>query len=253
MDIPRALQFLGIISLKIGGDHMLTSLTGTFVDAGGIIVASILGSLIGKKMNDKYKGVMLGVLGFIALSVGMESVAVYMPKSKYAVLFIVSMIIGTVVGTWWNLDEKVNGLASGGKSSSNLAKSIMTEIILSTLGALPIVGCIMAATQHNFMFLFINASLDFVMVLVLAAADGVGMIVTAPVIFIYQFVIILIATFAKSWLTDDFITEIAILGGLMVASSGLSLMGVKDLKTTNMTPAILGPIIFFACKGIFGF
>ena len=80
---------------------MLASLTGTFVDAGGVIIASILGSLIGKKMNDKYKGILLAILGFIAFGVGFESLAVYMPKSKYAILFIVALVLGTALGTHW--------------------------------------------------------------------------------------------------------------------------------------------------------
>lgn len=230
---------------------MLSSLTGTITDAIGICVASVLGGFIGKHMSDHYKNILIAMLGFIAFAVGFESFAQYMPKSKYAVLFIVAMIVGTVLGTWWNLDGKVNKLA--GKGSAGLARSIVTEITLSCLGALPIVGSIMAATEHNFTFLFVNASLDFVMVLILAAADGMGMIICAPIIFIYQFIIILIATFARSWLSTDFITEIAMLGGLMVASSGLSLMGIKDLKTTNQMPALLVPIIFFACKAIFHF
>lgn len=230
---------------------MLVSLTGTIVDACGIVLASILGSFIGKHMSDNYKNILISILGFIALAVGIESFCEYMPKSKYAVLFIVAMILGTVLGTWWNLDGKVNKLA--GKGSAGLARSIITEITLSCLGALPIVGAVMAATQHNFQFLFVNASLDFVMVLILAAADGIGMIICAPVIFVYQFLIILVATFAHQWITDPFITEIAILGGLMVASSGLSLMNIKDLKTTNQMPALLVPIIFFACKAIFHF
>lgn len=229
--------------------NIFQSLTGTFVDAGGVIVASIIGGLIGKKLNERYKAVLLSILGFVAFSVGIQSFAEYMPKSHYAVLFIISMVAGTALGTWMNLEGRIDSLTAG--KSAGLAKSIITEIILSTLGALPIVGCIMAATSHDFTFLYINASLDFVMVLTLAAADGMGMMACAPVIFLYQFVIILIATFARSILTQPFITEIAILGGLMVASSGLSLMNIKDLKTSNMIPALLGPIIFFACKGIF--
>lgn len=230
---------------------MLSSLTGTFVDAGGIIVASVLGSLIGKKMNDKYKSILLALLGFIAFGVGFESLAVYMPKSKYAILFIVSLVVGTALGTYWNLEDKINGLTSG--KSAGLGKSIITEVILSTVGALPIVGCIMAATSHDFTFLFVNASLDFVMVTILAAANGIGMMICAPIIFIYQFIIIMIATFASGILSDPLITEIAILGGFMVAASGLSLLQLKDLKPANMMPALLVPIIFFAAKALLHF
>lgn len=228
---------------------MIESLTGTFADVGGIIIASILGSFIGKKMNDGYKNILLSILGFIAFGVGFESVVVYMQKSQYAVLCIISLVVGTVLGTWWNLDGKINSLTAG--KSEGLSKSIVTEVILSTLGALPIVGAIMAATSHNFIFLFVNASLDFVMVTILAAADGIGMMITAPIIFLFQFIIIVIATFARGALSDSLITEIAILGGFMVAASGLSLLNIKDLKAANMMPALLIPIIFFAVKGIF--
>lgn len=230
---------------------MIQSLTGTFADVGGILIASILGSLIGKKMSDGYKGILLSILGFIAFGVGFESVVVYMQKSQYAVLFIISLVVGTTLGTWWDLEGKINKLTAG--KSEGLSKSIVTEVILSTLGALPIVGAIMAATTHNFTFLFVNASLDFVMVTILAAADGIGMMMTAPIIFLFQFVIILIATFARGWLSDAFITEIAILGGFMVAASGLSLLKLKDLKAANMMPSLLIPIAFFALKGIFHF
>ena len=150
-----------------------------------------------------------------------------------------------------DLEDRINGLTAG--KSAGLGKSITTEVILSTLGALPIVGCIMAATSHDFTFLFVNASLDFVMVTILAAADGMGMMICAPIIFIYQFVIILVATFARGALSDPFITEIAILGGFMVAASGLSLLQLKDLKAANMMPALLIPIIFFAAKALLHF
>lgn len=67
---------------------MLVSWTGTLVDAVGVIIASILGGFIGKHMSDRYKNILLAMLGFIALSVGLESFCSYMPKSHYAVLFI---------------------------------------------------------------------------------------------------------------------------------------------------------------------
>lgn len=230
---------------------MLRSLTGTLTDAGGIVIASLLGGFIGKHMDERYKQLLIAMLGFIALAVGFQSFATYMAKSNYAVLFIIAMILGTTLGTWLDLDGHVNRLAS--KGSAGLARSIITECTLSCFGALPIVGSIMAATSHDFTFLFINASLDFVMVLILSAADGMGMIVCAPLIFVYQFLLILVATFARQWLTTDLITEIAMLGGLMVASSGLNLMNLKDLKTTNQIPSLLIPIIFFTCKAVFHF
>lgn len=61
---------------------MLRSLTGTLTDAGGIVIASLLGGFIGKHMDERYKQLLIAMLGFIALAVGFQSFATYMAKSN---------------------------------------------------------------------------------------------------------------------------------------------------------------------------
>ncbi len=46
--------------------------------------------------------------------------------------------------------------------------------------------------------------------------------------------------------------EISIIGGFLIATSGLSILEIKDCKTLNMLPSLLVPILFFLCAGKLG-
>ena len=45
--------------------------------------------------------------------------------------------------------------------------------------------------------------------------------------------------------------EISIVGGVLIASSGLSILGIKDCRTLNMLPALLVPVLFYIVKSFF--
>ena len=89
--------------------------------------------------------------------------------------------------------------------------------------------------------------------MVLASTYGIGIAIAAAVLFCWQGAIYLGAGFLSGFLTADLLTEISVVGGILIASSGLSILKVKDFKTLNMLPALLGPVIWFLVKGIFGF
>ncbi|MBP3533047.1 MAG: DUF554 family protein, partial [Alistipes sp.] len=42
----------------------------------------------------------------------------------------------------------------------------------------------------------------------------------------------------------------SIVGGILIISSGLSILGIKDCKTLNLLPALLIPILFFLGKAL---
>ena len=46
-------------------------------------------------------------------------------------------------------------------------------------------------------------------------------------------------------MTDAFMTEISVIGGFLIAASGISILEIKDCKTLNMLPSLLVPVIWF--------
>src|SRR5690625_5829796 len=70
--------------------------------------------------------------------------------------------------------------------------------------------------------------------MVFGASFGWGMLVVAPVLFCWQGSIYLVAKFlSASFFTGPLVTEISIVGGFLIACSGLALLKIRDVKTLN--------------------
>ena len=52
-----------------------------------------------------------------------------------------------------------------------------------------------------------------------------------------------------SFITDTMMTEISIVGGFLIAMSGLSIMKLKDFQTLNYLPALLVPVLWCLLAG----
>ncbi len=124
-------------------------------------------------------------------------------------------------------------------------------MLLYCIGALSIVGPVMAAVKGDQTMLYTNAMLDFVTAIVFGASFGWGMLVCAPVLFCWQGGIYLIAKFLSAdFFSNELITEISIVGGFLIATTGITLLKLRNIKTLNFLPALLIPILFFLVKGL---
>lgn len=241
---------------------------GTVVNVLAICLGTSIGCWVKGAISQKYENVLYATMGLAAVGIGMENVVTNMPKSHYPVMFIIALALGSLVGTGLDIDGKLRRLigsdtrvddsdTSAGPADDNseekksLAKGLSTACLLYCIGALSIVGPVMSAVKGDNTMLFTNATLDFVTAMVFGASFGWGMLAAAPVLFCWQGSIWLVAKFlSASFFSAPLIAEISIVGGFMIASSGLSLLKIKDLKTVNMLPSLLVPLIFFLLKGL---
>lgn len=227
-------------------------MVGTIVNTIALLVGTSIGCLLKKGIKKKYENVLYSAMGLSALGIGMENIVNNMPKSKYPVMFIVSLALGAVIGTWLDIDGHFNRLIDK-MGQSEVGKGLATEILLCCIGALSIVGPVMSAVKGDNTMLFTNATLDFVTSMVFGASFGWGMLLVAPILFCWQGMIFVIAKFfSASFFSGPLITEISIVGGFLIACTGLALLKIKDVKALNFLPALLVPIIFFICKNLIG-
>lgn len=220
---------------------------GTITNVTAIILGTLIGSLFRKGIKPEYHGAMLNAMGLAATALGINTVVGNMSKSQYPVLFIISLAIGTLVGTIIGTDEKFQNLMKN-YSKSGLGQGLSTAILLFCIGTLSILGPIEAAINKNYTFLFTNATLDFVTSIVLASTYGIGIAIAAGVLFLWQGSIYLFAGYLSEFISPELLTEISIIGGILISSSGIAILEIKNCKTLNMLPALLVPVIFFLIK-----
>lgn len=224
---------------------------GTIVNTGAIVVGSIVGSIIKKGIKDEYKDALFNAMGLAATGLGINAVVENMASSKYHVLFIASLALGSLLGTILNIDGRFQKMAERFSGKGRLGEGLSTGILLFCIGTLSILGPIRSALEGKNDYLFTNAALDLVTSCVLASAYGIGMILTAGVLFLWQGSIYLLACLLGNFMSADMMTEISIVGGFLIASSGISILKIKEIKTLNMLPCLLVPVLFFVIKGFF--
>lgn len=225
---------------------------GTIVNTICIMAGSTLGSLAKRAIKPKYQHALYYAMGLAAFVLGINAVTSHLPDSPYPVLFIVSLAVGTLIGTVLDIAGRFNRLVKR-FSKSNLAEGLSTGILLYCIGTLSMVGPIMSALYGDNTYLFTNATLDFVTSTVLASTYGIGMILAAPVLFLFQGSIYLLTSLAGDVIPQELMSEISIVGGVLIASSGLAILDIKDCKTLNMLPSLLVPPVFFILKHYLAF
>lgn len=152
--------------------------------------------------------------------------------------------MGSLLGTILDLDGKFRKLSSR-FSSGKLGEGLSTGILLYCIGTLSILGPVNSALYGDNTYLFTNATLDLVTSAVLASTYGIGMALAAPVLFLWQGSIYCLTLLIGNFMTADMMTEISIVGGFLIASSGISILGIKNCKTLNMLPCLLVPVVWF--------
>lgn len=217
---------------------------GTFVNAGTILAGSVAGSLIKKGLKEKYQNILYDAMGLAATGLGLHAVVKNLSDSTYPVLFIISLSLGGIIGTAIDIDSRFQKLVQR-YSKTNLGQGLSTAILLFCIGTLSILGPIESALNHNNTYLFTNATLDLVTSLVLASSYGIGIAISALVLFVWQGSIFLLAHQVSPFLTPEFMTEISIVGGFLILASGLSILKIKTFQTLNLLPALLVPVMWF--------
>ncbi len=114
----------------------------------------------------------------------------------------------------------------------------------------PLLSCMSPSQGWDFIepantFLYTNATLDLVSSAVLAASYGWVMLWAAPILFCWQGMFYLLAYWCSAGMPEAMRSELSLVGGVLILSSGLSILGIKDCRTVNLLPSLLVPVIYY--------
>lgn len=228
---------------------------GTIINTVTILAGGTFGALVRSGIGEKYKKALFDGLGLCCIVLGVNASLPNMAKSEYPVLFILSLAIGGLIGTKLDLAGRVESGPQRGSGEG--ASGLVTGCLLYCIGTFSIVGPVLSALsptqgwawgESANTFLYTNATLDFVTSAVLAASYGWIMLLAAPVLFCWQGMFYAIGYFCGDGMPEPMRVELSIVGGVLILSSGLSILGIKDCKTVNLLPSLLVPVVFYLIK-----
>lgn len=174
-----------------------------------------------------------------------------MLKGENVLITILSMVAGTLVGEWIDLDEKINQLGdmiekkvSSADEKVSVSKGFVTASLLFCVGAMAIVGALQSGLTGNHDTLFAKSLIDGIASIVMASSLGFGVLLSAGLILIYEGGITLFANVLAPLLTDSVINEMTCVGSLLIVGLALNMLKLTELKIMNYAPAVFFPILF---------
>ena len=183
-------------------------------------------SRLRRRISDVSDAVMKG-LALSILMVGISGVL----KGQNILVVILSMVIGTSVGTFIDLDKGVNAFGlwvekkTNGVFGGSVSEGLVSATLLFSVGAMAVVGSLLLSSA------------------ILAATMGVGVTLSAIPVFVFQGSITLGAVWLAPYLSDAVVNEMTSVGSLLIIALALNLIANTKIKVMNHLPAVFLPIL----------
>lgn len=234
------------------------ALSGTIVNA-VLIIAGALGGLLFKKlMPERLKNTLLQAVGLIVMFVGIGgAVAASLTfadgafGTKDTLNMILSMVLGTIIGELINIEKGLDAFGSfcqkklvRGDGKSTFAEGFVTASLIFVVGAMAVVGSLDNGIRGDNTTLVAKGIIDCITSVVLASTLGIGVMLSALPVFLYQGAIALLGVYIEPYLTAAVISQMSFTGSILIFAIGVNMLGLTKIKVGNMLPAIFMPIVF---------
>ena len=217
-------------------------LLGSLVNGGAIIVGGLMGLFAGKLLPERLRGSLMAALSLMTIGIAVPGLL----KSSNALIPIISMVVGTLIGELLDIEAAVNKLGESLQkrfTGSSVTEGFVTGSLVFAVGALAVMGPLESGLQHQHSLLFSKSVIDGVASVVFASTLGLGVALSGVTVFVVEGSIALLASVVAPYLGDVVVNEITFVGSLLIMGISLNLLGVTKLRILNMVPAIFLPIL----------
>jgi len=223
---------------------------GLIANVVAIIIGGLIGLFIRGGLSVRFKTMVTNAIGLSCLFIGASGAFNgLLSGDAHPILFIVSLVIGGLLGEFLDIDARIHGLGmliERKLGKEGFAKGFVTASLFFCVGSMAIIGSIEAALMGNYNILFAKSTLDGITALILAASNGFGVLFSAVSVFLYQGAIILLAGSVSQFMTEAAVRELSIVGGILIFAIGIDMLGIKRLKVANFLPALFISVTFYA-------
>ena len=225
---------------------------GTLINVGAIIIGGLCGLFLGRGVKLRYQDIlmisvgisimMLGIGGTMEKMLSIENGAL---TSGGSMMMIITMAVGALIGEWMDIEGKMEQFGiwlknkTGSSGDHAFVDAFVTCSLTVCIGAMAIVGSIKDGIYGDYSILAAKAILDLIIVFVMTVSMGKGCVFSAIPVGIFQGVITLLARLIQPLMTDAALSNLSLVGSIMIFCVGLNLVFGKKVKVANFLPAIV--------------
>ena len=228
---------------------------------GLVIVGASFAALILKKFimkfdkNNKVEKISDTIMSGLALCI------IYMGISgalecQHVLICIISMVVGGLIGELIDIDKGLNSLGDKieeklnkgktdvSKEKVSISQGFVSASLLFCVGAMAVVGALNSGLFGNNDTLFAKSALDGVSSFLFSLTMGIGVLLSAVAVFLYEGIIACGAFLLKGVLSTAVIAEMNAVGSLLILALGINMILKAKIKVAKLLPAMFVPIIF---------
>lgn len=240
---------------------------GTIVNVIAVLAGSLVGLFCKGLINDRLREGVMSALGLAVFTIGLSGVvtnSIFVSEnalsSEFTLLMILSIAIGTLIGTLIDIEKQLDRLGmffqekfTKNQEGSTFAEGFVSASLLFCVGSMAIVGSLNDGISHDPNILYAKSILDGIMAVVFASTLGIGTAMSCLSLAIYQGGITLCASFVAPYLTDTVISQMGLVGNILIMAIGFNFVYKPKFKVGNMLPAVFIPVIYYVIRTIFAF
>jgi uncharacterized membrane protein YqgA involved in biofilm formation len=228
-------------------------LFGTIINATAIVICSIIGLLLKEALPSRLCETITQGLGLGVIIIG-TSMAL---KTENVTLMLVSLLLGAIIGELIDIEKQLKCIGDAlesrlKNSSNNVSLGFVSASLLFCTGSMAIMGSLENGITGTYSILLSKSLLDGIFAMILSSTMGIGVLLSAIPVFLYQGSISLLASSIKPFLSTEMITEMNAVGGILIMAIGINMLKIKEFKVGNLLPAIIMPILILWIKGVVG-
>jgi len=217
---------------------------GTLINAGTVILGSIIGLILHRRLPEKITTIVFQGIGLFTLFLGFTMAA----KTNHYLIMIFSIVIGSIIGQLLSIDSALDRFSNYLKQkvrsdNDKFTDGLITAFLLFCMGSMTILGAFEEGLGGRPNLLLSKSILDGFSAVVLSAGLGIGVILSVIPLLIYQGGLTLFAGWLGEFFNEIVINEMSAVGGLMLIGLGINILKIKKIKVVNMLPGLVVAVI----------
>ena len=244
--------------LHFAGKKRITMIgLGTIINVAAIILGGGLGLLGGKWLTEKCQETLTRGMGicvmFVAIAGVMEQMLLVEGNTLTTggtLMLIISVALGGLVGELLKLDQRLEGFGrwlrekTGNGQDNQFLDAFITATMTVCIGAMAVVGAVQDGIYGDYTILAAKALMDFIIILVMASSMGKGCIFSAIPVGLFQGSITLLAKLVEPLLTTTALSNLSLVGSVLIFCVGLNLIWKNTIRVANLLPGLIVAVAY---------
>lgn len=221
---------------------------GVIVNCLSVVIGGVFGALLKNRVNQEFCGRLTQMFGVCSMTIGVYGI-ISMQNLPPVIL---SVVIGTILGEWARLENRIAFLARKGQMGvAKLLKRqhdaqdeeemlrLVSIIVLFCASGTGIFGSLQAGMTGDHTILYAKSILDLFTAGIFAVSLGYVVSAIAVPQFLIMGGLFLLSTEIMPLVTPSMLGDFTACGGVLILATGFRVSEIKNFPIASMLPAML--------------